>query len=67
MAKYAEHEAVERDAVFVYSPEQLDYKFSETHPFNQKRLQLTMDLLNKIGALDENDIATPRIATDDEV
>lgn len=67
MAKYAEHEAVERDAVFVYSPEQLDYKFSETHPFNQKRLQLTMDLLNKIDALDENDIVTPRIATDDEL
>ena len=32
-------------AVFVYSPEQLGYKFSDTHPFNHKRLTLTMDLL----------------------
>ena len=32
-------------AVFVYSDELLTYKFNDEHPFNQKRLLLTLDLL----------------------
>lgn len=56
-----------KKAVFVYSPEQLDYKFSETHPFNQKRLELTVDLLKSIHALDDEYIITPRDATDEEL
>lgn len=56
-----------KKAVFVYSPEQLGYKFSDTHPFNHKRLTLTMDLLRKINALDETAIIPARIATDEEL
>lgn len=67
MAKYTGNESVEKNAVFVYSPEQLDYKFSETHPFNQKRLELTMDLLEQSGALDPSDIIMPRVASDEEL
>lgn len=67
MAKYTRNGPLEQDAVFIYSPEQLDYKFSETHPFNQKRLQLTIDLLKQINALQPEQIKTARVATDEEL
>ncbi len=54
-------------AAFVYSEGQLDYKFSETHPFNQKRLVLTTDLLRAIDALPDSAIVEPRVATDEEL
>jgi acetoin utilization protein AcuC len=58
---------MKKDAVFIYSKDQLNYSFSDTHPFNQKRIDLTLDLLIKIGAINDTDIITPRIATDDEL
>ncbi|MFB5663908.1 acetoin utilization protein AcuC [Alteribacillus sp. HJP-4] len=54
-------------AAFIYSEDQLKYKFSEDHPFNHLRLQLTHDLLDYLGALDENQIVTPRMASDEEI
>ena len=45
----------------------LDYSFSDTHPFNQKRIVLTLDLLKSAGAITDADIIAPRIATDDEL
>ncbi|RKJ30636.1 acetoin utilization protein AcuC, partial [Butyricicoccus sp. 1XD8-22] len=56
-----------KNAVFVYSPEQLGYKFSDSHPFNHQRLLLTMDLLKSIGALKDDDIIPARMATDEEI
>lgn len=56
-----------KKSVFIYSPEQLGYKFSESHPFNHKRLILTMDLLKTINALSDDDIVPARIATDEEI
>lgn len=56
-----------KNAVFVFSPDQLGYKFSDEHPFNHKRLILTKDLLNCIDALNDEDIIPPRIATEDEI
>ena len=56
-----------KNAVFVYSPEQLGYKFSDSHPFNHKRLKLTVDLLKKIQALKDEDIIPARMATDEEI
>lgn len=53
--------------MFVFSEDQLGYKFSETHPFNQKRLTLTVDLLREMNALSLSDIVAPRIATDEEL
>lgn len=65
----AKHAATERmkHAVFVYSEDQLGYKFSDTHPFNQKRLVLTVDLLREMNALPDELIVPPRIATDEEL
>ncbi|KOY81344.1 acetoin utilization protein AcuC [Lysinibacillus macroides] len=56
-----------KKAVFVYSPEQLGYKFSDTHPFNHKRLTLTMDLLKNSNALNDVDIVPARVATEEEL
>ena len=39
---------MKKDALFIFSEEQLGYSFSDTHPFNQKRILLTLDLLKKI-------------------
>ncbi|EGA90730.1 acetoin utilization protein [Planococcus donghaensis MPA1U2] len=56
-----------KHAVFIFSEDQLGYKFSETHPFNQKRLVLTIDLLKKMNALSSDSIVPARIATDEEL
>jgi acetoin utilization protein AcuC len=52
---------------FVFSEEQLNYKFNSHHPFNQFRLKLTVDLLKKINALNVNQIIPPRMATEEEL
>lgn len=56
-----------KDAFFIYSDDQLNYSFSEEHPFNQKRITLTLDLLKEIQAISDEQIVTPRIATDEEI
>jgi acetoin utilization protein AcuC len=56
-----------QDAVFVYSEELLAYKFNENHPFNPKRLQLTLDLLKAQHMIQDQHIVKPRIATDQEL
>ncbi|EMR05709.1 Acetoin utilization protein AcuC [Bhargavaea cecembensis DSE10] len=66
MAESTRNAAMKR-AAFVYSEGQLDYKFSETHPFNQKRLVLTANLLRSIDALPDSAIVEPRVATDEEL
>jgi len=55
------------DAVFIFSEEQLNYKFSANHPFNQIRLKLTLDLLKKANAISDRDIVPPRSATEEEL
>lgn len=56
-----------KQAVFIYSDELLNYKFNSHHPFNQKRLKLTVDLLQKIEALSTSEVISPRKATDGEL
>ncbi|MGG0669838.1 acetoin utilization protein AcuC [Lederbergia citrisecunda] len=58
---------MKKDAVFIFSEEQLGYSFSDTHPFNQKRIVLTLDLLKKTDAISDEDMIVPRIATDEEL
>ncbi|TMW71746.1 acetoin utilization protein AcuC [Alteribacter natronophilus] len=58
---------MKRDAAFIYSPEQLNYRFNEHHPFNQERLKVTNDLLIRLGALSEEEMTAPRMATDEEL
>lgn len=58
---------MKKQASFIFSEEQLGYSFSDTHPFNQKRIVLTLDLLRSIDAICESDIIIPRKATDEEI
>jgi acetoin utilization protein AcuC len=67
MAKSAGDFFMKDNCSFVYSEELLNYKFSSHHPFNQFRLKLTIDLLNKIKALDPEQIVPPRLATVEEL
>ncbi len=55
------------DSVFVYSDQQLAYRFSDTHPFNHMRLQLTYELLKNLQAINDQQILLPRMATDQEI
>lgn len=54
-------------SVFVYSDEYISYCFNEDHPFNQKRVMLARDLLEKANALSSKDILLPRKATEEEI
>ena len=54
-------------SVFIFSEELLNYRFNSHHPFNQMRLKLTLDLLQKLGAIKDDQIAAPRMATDEEL
>ncbi|KPB05376.1 acetoin utilization protein AcuC [Bacillus sp. CHD6a] len=56
-----------KKAAFVYSDDFQTYKFSENHPFNQLRVKLTFDLLQKSNLLSSQDIVPPRMATDEEL
>jgi acetoin utilization protein AcuC len=67
MAKSSGDFAMNNDCTFIFSEELLRYKFSDQHPFNQFRLQLTVDLLQKLNALKKDQIIPPRMATDHEL
>ncbi|PID20681.1 acetoin utilization protein AcuC [Sporosarcina sp. P3] len=58
---------MKKQASFVFSPDQLNYEFSDTHPFNQKRILLTKDLLDEMNTIQPDDIVVPRTATDEEL
>lgn len=57
----------EHKAAFVFSEAFLSYKFRDDHPFNQKRVVLTSELLKASGALDDEQVIAPRMATDEEI
>ncbi|SHF79786.1 acetoin utilization protein AcuC [Ornithinibacillus halophilus] len=54
-------------AAFVYSDELLTYHFHPDHPFNQKRVLMTKELLESSKKIDSSDIIKPRMATDEEL
>ncbi len=56
-----------RRSRFIYSPEYTKYYFHEEHPFNQRRLLLTHDLMTAYGLVTEEDIVAPRVASDEEI
>jgi acetoin utilization protein AcuC len=52
---------------FVYDDGLLSYHFHEEHPFNQKRVLLTKELLEESGQLNQDHIMEPRLAKDEEI
>ncbi|TCP54718.1 acetoin utilization protein AcuC [Tumebacillus sp. BK434] len=55
------------NSAFVYSDAFTRYKFTEDHPFNPKRLEMTLDLIRTLDLLDPGQIVTPRPATFEEL
>jgi acetoin utilization protein AcuC len=55
------------ETIFIYTPELINYKFNKHHPFNQIRIKITLDLLEKIQAIQEHQIISPRMATKEEL
>ncbi|WP_102274240.1 acetoin utilization protein AcuC [Cytobacillus massiliigabonensis] len=56
-----------QDSVFIYSEDLLSYRFNTNHPFNQIRIKLTLDLLQHLHAIRDDQLVLPRPATDDEL
>src|SRR5699024_10009726 len=54
-------------SLFLYSDELLDYRFHSEHPFDQRRVLLTKDLLEAAVQLSDDDIINPRMATNEEL
>lgn len=50
-------------AAFVFTPDLLKYSFSEAHPFNPLRLQLTIELMEAYGLLEQTEFVQPRPAS----
>ena len=55
------------DAVYVHHPDSLKYIFHQGHPFDQRRLILTMELLQQTGALPASSILTPDQPLDEKL
>lgn len=53
--------------VFIYNEQETRYHFHEYHPFNQKRLLLTVELLDMLNAIPSSCIIPPRMASDEEL
>ncbi|UHA74067.1 acetoin utilization protein AcuC [Paenibacillus sp. 481] len=51
--------------LFVNNQDALRYRFHADHPFDQRRLQMTTDLLQYSGALRDNDIIVPQPLNED--
>ncbi|SET80415.1 acetoin utilization protein AcuC [Oceanobacillus limi] len=52
---------------FIYSDDLLQYHFHSDHPFNQKRVLLTKELLESSKQINGQDMITPRMATEEEL
>lgn len=55
------------DVKFIYDEALLNYHFHDEHPFNQKRVVLTKELLEESDQLNSNNILLPRVATEEEI
>lgn len=67
MAEFDGADAMKCKSAFVYADEYINYRFNEEHPFNQKRVKMTKDLLEKANTLTNSQIIAPRLATDEEI
>ncbi|MDA8353307.1 MAG: acetoin utilization protein AcuC [Firmicutes bacterium] len=54
-------------ACFIYSDQYLRYHFGNGHPFNNKRLELTLDLIRSFDIGHPHFLRPPRIASDEEL
>ncbi|WP_337098725.1 acetoin utilization protein AcuC [Paenibacillus sp. YIM B09110] len=55
------------NAIFFHHPGSENYKFGEEHPFDPRRLTLTIDLLRRMGALTDDQIRQPHLSANEEL
>ncbi|WP_305849392.1 acetoin utilization protein AcuC [Pontibacillus sp. ALD_SL1] len=67
MAKHAGDGTMTCKAAFVYSEDFRTYRFRDDHPFNQLRVTLAYELLQSIGNITDQDLISPRMATEEEL
>lgn len=67
MAERTSPAKAKKHCAFVYSEDFTRYKFSDDHPFNPKRLEMTLDLIRTLGLLDSAEIVTPCPAAEEEL
>lgn len=54
-------------SAFIFHKDLLNYRFHDDHPFNQRRILSTIDLVKSFGLLDESQLIPPRWASDEEL
>lgn len=55
-------------SVLIWDPTFTTYRFKPDHPFNPKRLELAVSLIESLGLIDDDHfVAAPRRATDEEL
>ena len=54
-------------ARFIYSEDLLRYRFGDNHPFDNRRLKPTLDLIRTFGRLEDHHLHPPRPATEEEL
>ena len=52
---------------FVWDDALASYRFTATHPMNPRRLQLTLELIRRLGLIEADQVVAPRRASDDEL
>ncbi len=67
MAEFTGDDIMTCSSSFVFSEEFTRYRFREDHPFNQQRVIMAKDLLEKEHALTDTQIIPPRVATEQEL
>lgn len=58
---------MKNEAKFIYSKDLLKYRFGDGHPFDNRRLELTFDLIRALGLWEEHALLPPRMATEEEL
>ncbi|EGK11799.1 DNA helicase RecG [Desmospora sp. 8437] len=58
---------MKEEALFIYSEDLLKYRFGDGHPFDNRRLEPTLDLIRTLGPLEDHHLHPPRPATEEEL
>jgi len=58
---------MKRKTVYIFHEQALNYKFHDTHPFRQERLNMTHDLMRAAGAWSDDDMIRPATASIEDI
>ncbi len=55
------------DTALIWDDALASFRFNETHPMNPRRLELTIELIRRLGLLGADQVVAPRVAGDDDL